>query len=114
MDDEKMNKENYKEPYRSKQMRLFGRCTPPPLPKKYSIAKVRKRFDAIYNADVVKVPRLYKSSWQYYERYNVIDKATGKVLIEGAILFALGDYLDSQGEYEDSDLDIADGQQQND
>ena len=88
------------EPYRSKQMRLFGRCTPPPLPRRYNIHVVRKRFADIYNADVVKVERLYKSNWQYYEQYNVIDKATGKVIIEKAILYALGEFLDSQGEYD--------------
>ena len=99
MNDEEKSVQS-QEPYRSKQMRLFGRCAPPPLPRHYNIARVRKRYADIYNADVVKVERLYKSNWQYYELYNVIDRATGEILIENAILYALGEYLDSQGEYD--------------
>lgn len=86
--------------YREDDLRWFGRTRPDPLPRHYSISRVRKIFKEVYALDVVKIDYGYKSNrYKYYEEYNVID-SEGKIVIDKATLNALGDFLVREGDME--------------
>lgn len=71
-----------------------------PLPRRYSIARVRRLYKEIYNVDVVKIDTGYKGNrHRLYEHYNVLDYS-GFPIIERATLNALGDHLVDIGEYD--------------
>lgn len=84
--------------YRDDDLRWFGRTRPAPLPRHYSIARVRKIFKEIYDLDVVKIDRGYKGDrYHYYSAYQLLD-SEGNIVIEYATLNALGDFLVREGD----------------
>lgn len=84
--------------YRDDDLRWFGRTRPAPLPRHYSIARVRKIFKEIYALDVVKIDYGYKGDrYHYYSAYQVQD-SEGNIVIEYATLNALGDFLVREGD----------------
>ena len=93
-----MAKNKPKTSYRERQMELTGRCDPPPLPKHYSIARIKKLFKEIYDLDVIRITTTNYKSREYYSHYKVVDD-TGTIVISCASVYALGTYLDREGEY---------------
>lgn len=69
------------------------------LSRRYSIARVQKRFREIYDLSIIKKDLGYKG--QRYVPYTLYDAVTasGEVIMENITLNALGDFLASQDEY---------------
>ena len=93
-----MAKNKSKNYLRERQLELTGHCDPPPLPKHYCIARIKKLFKEIYDLDVIRITTTNYKCREYYSHYKVVDN-TGTILIPCATVYALGQHLEREGEY---------------
>lgn len=71
-----------------------------PLPRRYSIAKVKRLYKEIYALDVINIDYGYKGNrYRPYVHYRVMDH-DGNIVMDRVTLNALGDHLVDIGEYD--------------
>lgn len=70
-----------------------------PLPRRYSIAKVRRLYKEVYDLDVVNIGGYKSNRNQLYVHYRVMDH-DGNIVMDKVTLNALGDHLVDIGEYD--------------